>query len=174
MEVVVPQEHRLDLLTARGVFSEDDSVELTFRHKFALLRARVLPNGIGAMPSDLMTARVYFVGKEGYLNLSVADPRNEMVFDYPEKCYTEVPQAEIPEGATYREFDVFVPVQTLVKGNRLFQFTQCGGVVNHVLEENLVMKGVMDMEILLQAGMTRSMFIRWGTCTRVRVFRPES
>lgn len=151
MEVVVPQEHRLDLLTARGVFSEDDSVELTFRHKFALLRARVLPNGIGAMPSDLMTARVYFVGKEGYLNLSVADPRNEMVFDYPEKCYTEVPQAEIPEGATYREFDVFVPVQTLVKGNRLFQFTQCGGVVNHVLEENLVMKGVMDMEILLQA-----------------------
>ena len=48
-----------------------------------------------------------------------------MVFDYPEKCYTEVPQAEIPEGATYREFDVFVPGQTVVKGNRLFQFTQC-------------------------------------------------
>lgn len=98
MEVVVPQEHRLDLLTARGVFSEDDSVELTFRHKFALLRARVLPNGIGAMPSDLMTARVYFVGKEGYLNLSVADPRNEMVFDYPENVTRKFPRRRFRKG----------------------------------------------------------------------------
>ena len=72
------------------------------------------------MPSDLMTARVYFVGKEGYWNLSVADPRNEMVFDYPEKCYTEVPQAEIPEGATYREFDVFVLCSDVGKGQSSF------------------------------------------------------
>lgn len=42
--------------------------------------------------------------------------------------------------------------------------------MNHVLEENLVMKGVMDMEILLQADIDTEHVYRLGTCTRVRVF----